>query len=132
MFLVSYRIDDDMCFLVSDTGSEPRIATENHSHIQVMLSFPGLLSGAGFVVEESNSWFVLTTDRRIDRRVTPHDLPGSKLVSALERLIGFMQCRQGLHRLGCFLFSIVSFKPVFFDKSVDDLLLKAVAVCFDC
>ena len=90
VFLVFYRIDDDVCFLVSDTGSEVAVVAENHSHVQVMVSFPGLLSGAGFLIEESNSWFVLTTDRRIDRRVTPHDLPGSELVGALERLIGFM------------------------------------------
>ena len=132
MFLVSYRIDDDMCFLVSDTGSEPRIATENHSHIQVMLSFPGLLSGAGFVVEESNSWFVLTTDRRIDRRVTPHDLPGSKLVSALERLIGLMQRRQSLHRLSSLVLRIGSIKLVVIHKPVSDCILKVVAFCFDC
>ena len=132
MFLVSYRIDDDMCFLVSDTGSEPRIATENHSHIQVMLSFPGLLSGAGFVVEESNSWFVLTTDRRIDRRVTPHDLPGSELVGALERLIGFMQRRQGLHRLSSLVLRIGSIKLVVIHKPVSDCILKVVAFCFDC
>ncbi|VEH70868.1 Uncharacterised protein [Arachnia propionica] len=132
MFLVFYRIDDDMCFLVSDTGSEPRIATENHSHIQVMLSFPGLLSGAGFLVEESNSWFVLTADGRIDRPVTPHDLPGGELVGALERLIGLMQRRQRLHRLSSLLLSLVRIKPVLSDKPDDDLLLKAGAVCFDC
>ena len=90
MFLVFYRIDDDMCFPASDTGSEPRIGTENHSHVQVMVPFTGFLGLAGFPVEERNSWFVLTTDRRIDRPITPHDLPCGELVGALEGLIGFM------------------------------------------
>ena len=90
MFLVFYRIDDDMCFLVSDTGSEPRIATENHSHIQVMLSFPGLLSGAGFLVEESNSWFVLTAGGRIDRPGTPPEPPGGEWGCSLARLDGLL------------------------------------------
>ena len=90
LFPVFYWVEDDGCFLVSDAGSEVAVVAENHSHVQVMVSFPGVLGFAGFLIETGNSWFVLTTDRRIDRRVTPHDLPGSELVGALERLIGFM------------------------------------------
>ena len=90
MFLVFYRIDDDMCFPASDAGSEPGAVTENHSHVQVMLPLPGFLGFADFLVEERNSWFVLTTDRRIDRPITPHDLPCGELVGASKGLIGFM------------------------------------------
>ncbi len=132
MFLVFYRIDDDMCFLVSDAGSELAIAAEDHSHVQVVVSFPGLLGFAGFLIEESNSWFVLTTDGRIDRRVTPHNLPGGELMGALEGLIGFMQRRQRLHRISSLLLGIGSIKSVLSDKPDDDLLLKLVSPLFDC
>ena len=132
MFLVFYRIDDDMCFLASDAGSEPRIGTENHSHVQVMMSLPGYLGIAGFFVEAGESRFVLTADRRIDRRVAPHNLPGGELVGTSEGLIGFMQCRQGLHRLNSLLLSLVRVKPVLIHKPVNDCILKVVSVCFDC
>ena len=66
LFLVFFRVENDVCFTASDTGSEPRIVTENHSHIQVTMSLPGYLGIAGFFVEAGESRFVLTADRRID------------------------------------------------------------------
>lgn len=132
LFLVFFRVENKVCFPLSDAGSEPRIVTENHSHIQVTMSLPGYLGIAGFFVEAGESCFVLAADGGVDRRVAPDDFAGGELVGALEGLIGFMQCRQGLHRLGCFLLSIVSFKPVFFDKPVDDCFLKVVSFCFGC
>lgn len=132
LFPVFYRVKNDGCFPASDAGSEPGAVTENHSHVQVMMSLPGFLGLAGFFVEAGESCFVLATDGGVDRRVAPDDFAGGELVGALEGLIGFMQCRQGLHRLSCFLFRIVPFKLVLIHKSVNDCILKVVAICFDC
>ena len=98
LFLVFFRVENDVCFPASDAGSEPGTVTENHSHVQVMMSLPGFLGLAGFFVEAGESCFVLAADGGVDRRVAPDDFAGDELVGALEGLIGFMQCRQGLHR----------------------------------
>ena len=132
LFLVFFRVENDFCFTASDAGSEPGTVTENHSHVQVMMSLPGFLGIAGFFVEAGESCFVLAADGGVDRRVAPDDFAGGELVGASEGLIGFMQCRQGLHRLNSLLLSLVRVKPVLIHKPVNDCILKVVSVCFDC
>lgn len=132
VFSAFCRVEVDGCSVVFDVGSEVGAVAEDDAYVEVVVSFPGFLGFAGFFVEAGESCFVLAADGGVDRRVAPDDFAGGELVGALEGLIGFMQCRQGLHRLGCFLFSIIPFKPVFFDKPLNDCFLKVVSVCFDC
>ena len=132
VFSVFCRVEVDGCSVVFDVGGEVGAVAEDDAYVEVVVSFPGFLGGPGFFVEAGESCFVLAADGGVDRCVAPKDFAGGELAGALEGLIGFVWCRQGLHRLNSLLLSLVRGKPVFFDKPVDGLLLKAVSFCFGC
>ena len=64
LFPARCRIEDDGCFLASDRGSKSGAATEDYSRIQVMMPFPGLLDGMGYLAKAGKSCFVLTANGR--------------------------------------------------------------------
>ena len=77
LFPARCRIEDDGCFLASDTGSKSGAATEDYSRIQVMVSFPGLLDDMGYLAKAGKSCFVLTANGGVDRHVAPNISPAA-------------------------------------------------------